>query len=85
VDYAALAEAIRSGKVDSAAIDCHDPEPPPADYPLFDVEPERVILTPHVAARVPQAMENMCDVVYDVIAVLAGREPDWPAQPEAYS
>jgi len=81
VDYHALAAAVRSGQVAAATIDCHDPEPPPPDYPMFGLP--NVTLTPHAAARVPQAMENMCDVVYDVVAVLQGRPPRFPAPPEA--
>jgi len=77
VDYAALAEALRSGRLSAAVIDCHDPEPPPPDYPLFGLD--NVILTPHIAARVPEAMERMCDVVYDIVAVLEGRPPCFPA------
>lgn len=83
VNYRDLADAIRSGHVSAAAIDCHDPEPPPADYPMFGLG-ENVILTPHIAARVPAAFENMCDVVYDVVAVLQNRQPKYPALPEAY-
>jgi len=83
VDYAALAEAIRSGHISAVAIDCHDPEPPPSDYPMFSLG-DNVILTPHIAARVPEAMDNMCDVVKDVVAVLQGRSPEYPALPEAY-
>jgi D-3-phosphoglycerate dehydrogenase len=79
VDYAALADAIRSGQVSGAVIDCHDPEPPPADYPMYAVMGENVILTPHIAARVPSAMERMCDVVYDVVKVLQGQPPKYPA------
>ncbi len=41
-----------------------------------------VILTPHIAARVPAAVEAMCDVVYDVVAVLEGRPPNYPAKDE---
>jgi D-3-phosphoglycerate dehydrogenase len=84
VDYAALAEAIHSGQVSAATIDCHDPEPMPRDYPMFGCDPSKVILTPHVAARVPEAMERMCDVVYDVVAVLKGQKPTWPAEPDQY-
>jgi phosphoglycerate dehydrogenase-like enzyme len=82
VSYADLAAAISSGQIFAAAIDCHDPEPPPADYPMFAVAGENVILTPHIAARVPAAMERMCDVIYDVIDVLAGRPPKFPARIE---
>ncbi len=78
VKYHDLAAAIRAGKVSAVAIDVHDPEPPPADYPLFGLG-ERVILTPHIASRVPEAMERMSDVVYDVLAVLTGQTPKFPA------
>ena len=81
VNYHDLAAAIRDGHVSAAAIDCHDPEPPPPDYPMFQVAGENVILTPHVAARVPAAMERMCDVVHDVVAVLNGESPQYPAPP----
>lgn len=78
VNYSDLAAAIRSGKISAAAIDCHDPEPPPEDYPMFGLG-ENVILTPHAAARVPEAMERMSDVVYDIIAILNGQAPQYPA------
>jgi phosphoglycerate dehydrogenase-like enzyme len=81
VDYHALADAIRSGRVSAATVDCHDPEPPTDDYPLFGLE--NVILTPHVAARVPQAVAAMCDVVYDIVAVLEGRQPQYAAPKDA--
>ncbi len=73
-----LAEAIRDGRLSGAAIDCHEPEPPPADYPLFGLA--NVILTPHIAARVPAALAAMCDVVFDVAAVIEGRKPNYPAE-----
>jgi phosphoglycerate dehydrogenase-like enzyme len=77
-----LAEALREGRLSGAVVDCHEPEPPPADYPLFGLD--NVILTPHIAARVPKALENMCDVVRDVAAVLEGRKPEYPAQEGSY-
>jgi D-3-phosphoglycerate dehydrogenase len=84
VDYHALADAIRGGQVSACVVDCHDPEPPPSDYPMFAVLGDNVILTPHSAARVPAAMEAMCDVVYDIVAVLQGQAPQYPAQEGAY-
>ncbi len=82
VDYDALASAIRAGQVGGAVVDCHDPEPPTADYPMFGLG-DNVILTPHTAARVPEAMERMSDVVYDILAVLEGRQPEYPAAQDA--
>ncbi len=83
VNYHDLAEAIRSGRICGVAIDCHAPEPPPADYPMFGLDNDNVILTPHIAARVPEAMDRMCDVVYDITAVLAGEKPKFPAEIDA--
>ena len=77
-----LAEALRTGHLSGVAIDCHEPEPTPADYPLFGLE--NVILTPHIAARVPAALSAMCEVVYDVAAVLEGRRPKFPAEDTEY-
>lgn len=77
VDYDALGKALREGKIAAATIDCHAPEPPPANYPLLGLE--NVILTPHVAACVPKAKENMSMVVTDVLAVIEGRTPEYPA------
>jgi len=82
VDYTALAGALQSGRLSYATIDCHDPEPPPPDYPLFGLD--NVYLTPHIAARVPQAVENMCNVVHDIIAVLQGEQPRFPAREGSY-
>jgi len=82
VDYDALGAALRNGKVNFAVVDCHDPEPMPEDYPLFGLQ--NVILTPHVAACVPKAKENMSMVVTDIIAVLQGKEPQFPAMEGSY-
>jgi phosphoglycerate dehydrogenase-like enzyme len=77
LDAAALAESIRSGHIAGAAIDVFHPEPPPADFPLLGFD--NVLLTPHLAARTYTAIENMSWVVRDVVDVLAGRPPKYPA------
>lgn len=77
LDDAALATAIRNRKIAGAAIDVFDPEPPKSDYPLLGFE--NVLLTPHMAARTQTAMENMSWVVRDVIDVLNGKPPKYPA------
>ena len=77
-----IAAALKSGQLSAATVDCHEPEPPSMDYPLYGLE--NVILTPHVAARVPQALAAMCDVVYDVVNVLEGRPPLYPAEEGSY-
>jgi D-3-phosphoglycerate dehydrogenase len=77
LDDAALAAAIRGKKIAGAAIDVYDPEPPRADYPLLGFH--NVLLTPHMAARTHTAVENMSWVVRDVMEVLNGRKPKYPA------
>ena len=77
LDAAALAEAIRAKKLAGAAIDVYAPEPPAADFPLLGLE--NVILTPHMASRTASAQENMSWVVRDIVEVLQGRAPTYPA------
>ena len=77
LDAAALAAALREKRVAGAALDVFAPEPPPPDFPLLGLD--NVILTPHLAARTNTALENMSWVVRDVVEVLEGRPPKYPA------
>jgi D-3-phosphoglycerate dehydrogenase len=77
LDAAALADAIREKKVAGAALDVFAPEPPSAEFPLLGFS--NVLLTPHLAARTTTALQNMSWVVRDVIAVLQGDKPQFPA------
>lgn len=77
LDENALADALRAKQLAGAAIDVYAPEPPRADFPLLGME--NVILTPHMASRTASATENMSWVVRDVIEVIAGRPPKYPA------
>jgi D-3-phosphoglycerate dehydrogenase len=77
LDAAALADAIKSKRLAGAAIDVFDPEPPPPEFPLLGLD--NVILTPHLAARTYTAIENMSWVVRDIVEVLEGRPPKYPA------
>lgn len=47
VDSDALAEALNSGHLAGAVIDVTDPEPLPADHPLWNAK--NLVLTPHVS------------------------------------
>ncbi len=77
LDAAALADAIRGKKLAGAALDVFWPEPPKADFPLLGLD--NVLLTPHLAARTYTAIENMSWVVRDIVEVLEGRKPKYPA------
>ena len=47
VDCLALAEALRTGRLWGSALDVTEPEPLPADHPLWDCP--NLLLTPHIA------------------------------------
>jgi phosphoglycerate dehydrogenase-like enzyme len=48
MDYGAMAEMLRAGKFAGAVLDVFDPEPLPADSPLWDVP--RLVVVPHVSS-----------------------------------
>jgi len=52
----ALVAALQSGKLYGAGLDVTDPEPLPADNPLWKMS--NVIITPHVSAGSPGSMER---------------------------
>jgi D-3-phosphoglycerate dehydrogenase len=77
LDAQALRDAIVSNRLAGAALDVFHPEPPAPDFPLLNLD--NVLLTPHLAARTHTALENMSWVVRDVVEVLEGRKPRYPA------
>jgi phosphoglycerate dehydrogenase-like enzyme len=77
IDHAALTDWARDHPEATAVLDVHDPEPPPADSPLHDLD--NVTLLPHLASRTGPALKNMSWVVRDVAQVLQGRPPQHPA------
>ena len=77
LDAHALADAIRAKRIAGAALDVYHPEPPKPVFPLLGFD--NVLLTPHLAARTYTALENMSWVVRDVVEVLEGRAPKYPA------
>ncbi|MCF6302544.1 MAG: phosphoglycerate dehydrogenase [Devosiaceae bacterium] len=56
IDEAALADALKSGKVKGAALDVFESEPA-KDNPLFELP--NVICTPHLGASTSEAQENV--------------------------
>ena len=64
MDYEALADNLRSGHIAGAILDVFDPEPLPADSPLWSTP--NLIVTPHVSADdgdsyVPMTLELVFD------------------------
>lgn len=72
IDEAALAAAVKAGKVAGAAIDVYTAEPIAEDNPLLG-DP-RIITTPHLGASTAEAQERVAvDVAEQIVDVLSGR------------
>lgn len=77
VDHVALAQWAQDRPNSTAVLDVHDPEPPPRDFALHGRD--NVMLLPHLASRTHTALKNMSWVVRDVVGVLDGDTPRFPA------
>ncbi len=79
VDEAALASALRRGRIAGAALDVFEHEPL-TDSPLFSLD--NTILTPHMAGLTHNAKSDAARLaVENALAVLAGRPPLNPVPP----
>jgi len=68
IDEAALAEAVKSGKVGGAALDVFEKEPP-FDSPVLGLE--NIIVTPHLGASTEEAQINVArDIAVQVLDFL---------------
>lgn len=65
VEGPALAEALKAGKLWGAALDVTEPEPLPADSPLWDCP--NLLLTPHVAGgeHLDITLQNVIEITLD--------------------
>jgi phosphoglycerate dehydrogenase-like enzyme len=83
IDEAALAEALKAGRIGGAGIDVFDAEPPPADHPLFGLD--NVVLSPHVAGVTEASMKHMALHCAEVIeTILSGARPATLLNPETW-
>jgi glyoxylate reductase len=81
VDEAALVEALRSGALAGAGLDVYEHEP--EVHPGL-LELENVVLLPHVGSATVETRTAMAMLAADnAIAVLDGRRPLTPVNPEA--
>src|SRR5262245_9906720 len=74
VDEAALAEALRAGRLGGAGLDVFGGEPPAADHPLLSVRVPGLVLAPHVAGSVFDNVANVARHVFrNIQRVLDGQ------------
>jgi phosphoglycerate dehydrogenase-like enzyme len=73
IDQEALIDALRDGTLAGAGLDVTDPEPLPADSPLWDLP--NILITGHTAAATPRLWERGIELLLDnVRRFLAGEE-----------
>jgi phosphoglycerate dehydrogenase-like enzyme len=73
VDEAALAEALRAGRIAGAAVDVFADEPPPSGHPLYSLD--GVIVSPHVSGFLPSYDDRCCDLFADNLRRYLARAP----------
>jgi len=82
IDEAALAAALDAGQIAGAALDVMTQEPPGAASPLFGRD--NVIITPHTSFYSEESLvELQTKAAEEVVAVLSGKAPRNPVNPEA--
>jgi phosphoglycerate dehydrogenase-like enzyme len=62
IDHVALAECLASGAIGGAVLDVFDPEPLPADSPLWDVH--SLVVMPHVTS---DDLDAYLPATYDLV------------------
>jgi D-3-phosphoglycerate dehydrogenase / 2-oxoglutarate reductase len=84
VDEAAVARAVDERWIAGAAVDAFAQEPLPTPHPYRDVDPERLILTPHnVAHSEAGRRANLRLALEQILAVGRGEAPAHVINPEA--
>jgi phosphoglycerate dehydrogenase-like enzyme len=73
VDTAALVAALRSRRIAGAGLDVTDPEPLPADSPLWEMDD--VVITSHTAGASPTYWDRGTDLVIDNLRRWRAGEP----------
>jgi D-3-phosphoglycerate dehydrogenase len=83
-DEEAIARALAEGWIAGAALDAFTREPLPAASPLRDVDPERLILTPHNVSHSEAGRRANLQLAFDqILAAGRGEAPAHCVNPEA--
>lgn len=82
VDTMALYAALKAGQIFAAGLDVTDPEPLPADHPLYTLD--NALIVPHIASASFETRSKMAEMAADnLLAGLAGKLPPNCLNPEA--
>ena len=73
MDTDALSDALYAGKIAGAALDVTDPEPLPADHPLWKAP--NAIITPHISGgyALPETLQQIAEIFAENLEALSGR------------
>jgi len=75
IDQPALVRALGDGRLGGAALDVVEPEPLPADSPLFGID--RLIITPHHAGTTVRTRERtLKQAAGNLVGILRGELPE---------
>jgi glyoxylate reductase len=82
VDTLALYEALKAQQIFAAGLDVTDPEPLPAEHPLYTLD--NALVVPHIASASFETRSRMAEMAADnLLAGLAGQLPPNCLNPEA--
>jgi D-3-phosphoglycerate dehydrogenase len=73
VQTEALVTALREGRVAGAGLDVLDPEPLPADHPLWSFK--NVVITPHIATKSDAMPARRMELLQDNVRRFVGGLP----------
>ncbi len=80
VDQDAMVAALKSGILGGAGLDVTDPEPIARHDPLLRFD--NVLITPHIGSASTATRARMAAMAVDnILAVFAGTQPRWCANP----
>ena len=83
IDTKALVAALDAGEIAGAGLDVLPQEPPAADDPILGRDD--VVINPHTSFYSEDALLDLqTTVAGDVLTVLNGGQPKWPANPDVF-
>ncbi len=86
VDTSALLHALQSGRIAGAALDVTDPEPLPADHPLYSLPPSACLIVPHIGSATWNTRRAMAErACQNLLAGLQDQRLPYCANPEVYA